>query len=203
MTYRKDDYLLIFTNIFFIKGYHRTMVLDFLKDDWAFISNEYFEIIKELKKKKISEVEKAIDYDSRAYFYEFIDFLLKEDYAVITDSLTSFPEIVEEWSTPYKITNSVIDINEKTRHDYAKIADELQKLGCQFIELRSYKKKTDFSELQNMLQDFQRKDFRNIHLIIRYDKEISHLLQFLIKDNSNLSVTVYASPEDRCKVRCN
>ncbi|MGC5745722.1 grasp-with-spasm system SPASM domain peptide maturase [Chryseobacterium sp. NFX27] len=189
----KENFLLIYTNVFFVKGHTRTMILDLLKNDWIFFDNEYADLIDLFANNSVATIAKSIDPESQEDFYNFIQFLLNNDYACYVDDISLFPKIEEVWHTPYKITNCIIDFSDKI-HEMEKISNNLFLLGCQYIELRFYSD-IQIVELQNILKYLKNKDFRNIHIILKYNSGISNDSLFNIcKDYLNLSFTLYNAP---------
>lgn len=187
------DFLFIYTNVFLIKGFTRTMVLDLSKTSWVFFDNDYAELIDLFKTDSISNIRKNIDPESIGDFDNFVTFLINNDYAAYVDDLSLFPKIEEVWYSPYKISNSIIDFNDKI-HDMKKISEELFLLGCQYIELRFYSK-IEIDKIKEILDCFRDKDFRSIHLIIKYNEKLTNDLLFSVcASHLNISFTVYNSP---------
>ncbi|MFP3596914.1 grasp-with-spasm system SPASM domain peptide maturase [Chryseobacterium sp. SIMBA_029] len=189
----EKEFLLVYPNIFFVKGYTQTLVLDLSKKSWIYLDNDYTDIVNSLKKSSIKEVADTIDPSSRDEFSSFIMFLLEHDYATYVDDLSLFPEIEETWISPYEITNSIIDFDAKF-HDMQKISNELYLLGCQYIELRFYSD-ISLNKIEYILSCLKEKDFRNIHFIIKYDTSFSRdALSDIHKKFLNCSFTIYNSP---------
>ena len=69
-----------------------------------------------------------------------LEFLLSEDLLFKTESNVLFDNLSLFFETPYILDNIIIDINATSNHDYNKISNELQYLGCPNILFRFYDK---------------------------------------------------------------
>lgn len=58
-----------------VKGLKRSLIIDYLRNELYFISNEYYELIQLLDRNKIGEIEKTISVESKSSFIDFINFL--------------------------------------------------------------------------------------------------------------------------------
>lgn len=192
----KSKFLLLFTNVFFVRGYTRTMVLDIQKEKWIFIDNEYYEIILQLKTKSIESVTESFDANSIVYFNEFVNFILDNDYGAIVDDINLFPEIREYWDSPYQIDNAILDLDKQSSYEISSIADQLQKLNCQFIEIR-YFGLFDIEKLNTVLSHFEGKDLRFIHVITEYGNFEQEEYFKLCTKYINVGFTLYNSPVNK------
>ena len=191
----KGKYLFIYTNVFLIRGYTQSIVLDLSKNDWIYLDNEFADIFELFSKQPIEAIEQTFDLNGREEFQVFITFLLENDYGTFVDDLSLFPPIQEVWDSPYKISNCIIDFNGKV-HNLVKISNELYLLGCQYIELRFYYS-APIEELEGVLDSLSNRDFRNIHIITKSHPNISKSdLAALHKKFLNCSFTIYSHPEN-------
>ncbi|WP_294251892.1 hypothetical protein, partial [uncultured Chryseobacterium sp.] len=179
-----------------MRGYTRTMVLDIQKEKWIFIDNEYYEIILQLKTKSIESVTESFDANSIVYFNEFVNFILDNDYGAIVDDINLFPEIREYWDSPYQIDNAILDLDKQSSYEISSIADQLQKLNCQFIEIR-YFGLFDIEKLNTVLSHFEGKDLRFIHVITEYGNFEQEEYFKLCTKYINVGFTLYNSPVNK------
>ena len=135
----KNKYLYLFADCYPVKGHTRTALCDISRQKIYFVDNSYFELIAELKNKTIDTINLLLeDEEDRAYFSEFITFLLDNELAIVVDDINLFPAIKLKWDHPSIIVNSIIDIRNEI-HDFNKIFLELDQLGCYNIQIRAYK----------------------------------------------------------------
>lgn len=169
-TQYKGKYVYIYADIFFTKGYSRTMMCDFKKGMWQFIPNEYYELVQLFKKYTIDQIEseKRMEPDK---MYTFIEFLLTHNCAQLVDDIHLFPDLELKWYSPHFIENAIIDIDDRSDHDYLKIAGELQTLYCKNIQFRCFAGK-ELSEISHLISLFKGRDFESIDFILKYSPSI-------------------------------
>lgn len=188
-------FLYVYSDIFFTKGHRRTMMCDFKKKMWQFIPNEYFELTQLFKRHTIDAIE-AINKVEPASLYEFIEFLIADKCAQVVDQIDFFPDIDLKWDTSHPIENSIIDIDQYSKHDYVKIANELQVLFCRNIQFRSFSC-IALAETARIIDVFKCKDFESLDFILKYSDSISaeDYLE-LARKNPSVSFIVHSAPEN-------
>lgn len=191
----KGKYLYIYADIFFTKGYTKTLMCDLQEKVWHFIPNQYFDTIPLFRKYPINKViEKNpynIDVDA------FIDYLLKHHYANIVDDISVFPEIKVRWHSSHFIENAIIDIDINSQHNYKKIACELETLLCKHIQIRSYIV-LNIQTIGDIIKEFVGKDFSSIEFIVKYTKAITPQEYLLLaKENPSVSFIVHSAPKNK------
>lgn len=191
-----DKYLYVYADIFFCKGYKRTMMCDLKQKKWLFIPNDYYELILLLKKHTLSSLENnnkiAIE-----EFYKFVELLLSNNYARLVDDISLFPDIELRWETPHFIENSIIDVDENSNHDYLKIAKELQILFCKNIQFRFFCDKY-IVEIEDVIKKFVGRDFESIELVVKYSQEINEQEYLSLSSlYPSVSFIIHSAPENK------
>lgn len=190
-----NKYVYVYADIFFAKGYSRTMMCDLKQNKWQFLPNEYYELILWFKRDPIDIIENNIK-KKEIELYEFIEFLLSHNYAQIVDDISLFPDIELKWKSPHFIENSIIDIDESSNHDYLKIAQELQELFCKNIQLRCFCEK-NISEIEDIIKAFMGRDFESVDFILKFSdliNENDYLL--LARQYPSVSFVVHSAPKN-------
>jgi SPASM domain peptide maturase of grasp-with-spasm system len=75
--------------------------------------------------------------EDRASIRDFLDFLSSNEYMTLVDDLEAFPEIPPSFDEPGVINNAIVDVSSQ-HHDYRKIVEALDSLGCQHVQVRSF-----------------------------------------------------------------
>lgn len=188
-------YLYVYADIFFTKGYCRTMMCDLKKDMWLFIPNEYYELILLFKKYTIDFIE-CKNIIPSLDLYAFVDFILINNHGQIVDDIELFPDIELKWDSPHFIENAVIDIDKNSSHDYFKIADELQCLFCKNIQFRFFSDR-NISEVAYVIGVFKNRDFESIDFVVKYSDKINKEDYLsLAYQNPSVSFIVHSAPEN-------
>lgn len=108
-------YWKVYQNIFFTRGYNRTLVFDSLKGSIKFIPNELYD---KLLSKKFLLIKEDID-------YEYFEYLLSNNY-IFTDkkkNLKKFIKIKKNFSIAYDIGVCVIELSEITGNNLFKLIE--------------------------------------------------------------------------------
>lgn len=188
-------YIYIYADIFFTKGYSRTMMCDSKKNMWQFITNEYYELIQLFKTQTIDSIENEFLICSEK-LYGFINFILKNNCGQIVDDIKLFPEIELKWDSPHYIENSIIDVDENSTHNYLKTATELQDLYCKNIQFRFFTEKK-ISEIADIINIFKDRDFESIDFIIKYYNENSKEDYLLLASKTpSVSFIIHSAPNN-------
>lgn len=164
----KNNFFVLYADCLLVKGYTRTMICDMSNREMFFIDNSYYQLIQELKSKKISEILKELDEEEHLEFQNFIDQMMENNLATFVENPDLFPPIEEEWDSPFKISNAIIDIRHK-KHNYREIFKQLNDdLLCPYVQIRSYVELLP-DELRSILSEYDKiSEFRHIEIILKY-----------------------------------
>lgn len=123
----------IFTDIYFIKGYTRCLLIDFTRSNTVFLPKAWHDLIHKIEQK--SRVELNILQDQEKIFF---DFLAENDYIFFIDekSFQNFPAISNEWDYPSLVSNCSIILDEFSCDNLNLAFQKLISLGCLHYNLR-------------------------------------------------------------------
>lgn len=138
-----DKYILLFENCFFTKGHQRSLLVDNQRNEFYFFDNHVFEIFSEKNKSlTIAEILKEYSDDEVEILIEYFLFMIDNELVFLCDKdeLSFFPEMNRNYETPEFISNCIIDFNQEPIDlaPYAKAIIDLDKLGCENIEIRDF-----------------------------------------------------------------
>ncbi|SIT17826.1 grasp-with-spasm system SPASM domain peptide maturase [Belliella pelovolcani] len=159
----------LYTNCIPVKGFNRSIIYDLQREDYEFIPNDLYQILKEFNGKTINDIIKKYGKNNISAIEDYFLFLIEKEYVFFSNlSKSHFPPLDMEFSKPYKISTIVIDIDSDS---YVKYIDtliyELKTLGCGAISLRFLNKKTfSISLLENILEKFKDLPTRSIEIWI-------------------------------------
>lgn len=189
----RNKYLYVYSNIFFTKGYTRTMVYDCSTQRTLFFENAFYTLIDEFRKYKIEYIVKKYP---NIDVLGFVEFLLSNNFASLVKNISLFPKLKKVWFSPNEMENAIIDIDSTSNYNYGKISEELQVLHCAHLEIRIFYS-ADIIELSNIANYFYKADFHSIDFIVKYNSGISsHDYLKLASKYPPLSLFVYEAPTD-------
>lgn len=150
-----------------IKGYNRSIIYDLTREDFEFIPNSLHELLIKYEGKSRYEIQNNFqNQEELTILEEYFSFLEEKEFIMWIDEHQSlfFPKLNLEWSSPSKITNAIIDIDDKSNHNFNDIFNQLEELNCQAILLRSFYKK-NFDYWVSILEHCDKKSIRTIQIL--------------------------------------
>jgi SPASM domain peptide maturase of grasp-with-spasm system len=181
-----------------VKGARRSVVCDLQRQSFQFIPNGLYEILTEHAGKSIAEIQAVYDHEYDEEIEEYFAFLQHHELGFWCSDPDRFPVLDLTWETPERITNAILDVDERSDHDYGKILGELDDLGCKALEVRCFHGCT-LNELRAILEAARFGRLRSIDLLVGYGPELgSDVLENLFKEHRRLSsIVVHSAPESR------
>jgi SPASM domain peptide maturase of grasp-with-spasm system len=180
-----------------VRGARRSVVCDLQRQSFRFIPNGLYEILTERRGKTVAEIKQAYDHEYDEEIDEYFDFLEREEFGFWCreGDAESFPRLDLGWEAPERITHAIVDVDERSDHDFAKILAELDDLGCKALELRFFRA-CGLGELRAILAAARYGRLRSIELLLGYGEELSaKALAELARDFPRVSgITVHSAP---------
>lgn len=195
-----EDYskkFVLFGNCKITKGYSRAIICDLYRFKYYYIPLELCEIIEQLKYKDVNTIIESYK-DQKETIVEYLDYFIKMDLGIFTNDPLSFPPIKDEWLSPYKITTSIIDFNDKnviTLNHYKKFIEEISNLGCQLLELRFFFQvsKKYLLEIISLTNNTR---IKNLNITLKYSTEILKGLEKLLINNKRIKILHFFSTKE-------
>lgn len=166
-----DKFLYFYADCVPVSGASKMALYDLTRTKLHFFPPSYFEVINLLKKKKIKDVINLFNSeDDLEQFSQFVDYVISHELAHFLDDISRFPPLDESWDHPSIIQNSIVDIRSK-KHNFKQIFEQLDHLGCQFVQLRFYSMPYEFEELMKVIELAYHKSIASLDILITYDPE--------------------------------
>jgi len=108
----------------------------------------------------------------RADIEALLRFLIANEYVAFVDDLTPFVPVADAWDAPCAIANAIIDVDAQ-HHDYPKLIAELDRLGCEHLQVRSYSHLFGAAELVALVALCDGTSIQTVQAIIPYDPATS------------------------------
>jgi SPASM domain peptide maturase of grasp-with-spasm system len=162
--------LALFGNCVTVKGFNRSLVVDFQSATVDFMPNDLYSILSEHQGKTRSEIKAAYTNQFDETIDEYLDFLKTNNYIFWTNEPECFPAMQKKWIYPGEISNVLIDIVPESPVLTKDRIIELEELGCIAAQIRS-KEYISLLELERILTLFQNTRFQSIELILPYSEE--------------------------------
>ena len=181
-----------------VQGARRSVICDLQRQNFHFIPNGLYEILTEHAGATVEEIQAAYDHEYDEEIAEYFDFLLEHEMGFWCEDLERFPSIDLTWETPERITNAILDVDERSGHDYEKIFPQLDDLGCKAVEIRCFHRCRP-DELRQILEAARYGRLRSIDLLAGYGPELTpEALERLANDYRRVSsIVIHSAPERR------
>ncbi|MDQ4141128.1 MAG: grasp-with-spasm system SPASM domain peptide maturase [Bacteroidota bacterium] len=194
-----DTYLHLLADCIPVKGASRSAICDLTRNELIFFPSEYYEVLEYLRSDKINVLLNNLpNEEEKALIMEFINFLDQHELITFLKNPSLFPPIEEKWDIPAIIQNAIIDVD-SNYHDFDKIFNELDELGCQFVQIRSFSELLTIKNLYRVLSSAHHKSIQSVEFIIKYSTSIPDEAYInLIEEHPIISgLTIHSAPEDR------
>lgn len=153
----KNKYLIFFEDCRVVKGYQRSIIYDLTRPSNSnVIPNSLLSVIENLKSHTIDKVLKAHDKEDKEIILEYIDFLVKNEFAIIGDFYMKkhLIEFSLEESKPEIIENTIVCINDSNFANALFFLQKIQEYLCSRVELRiEHLSLTNFEKLVTSFED--------------------------------------------------
>lgn len=179
-----------------VRGFSVSIICDLQRTTFHYIPNQLYLILQN-KEIDIEELLKSYSDDERVTLKEYFQFFIDEEYGMLTDTPDSFPEIDTNYMTPQTINNAIVDFSAKSRHDFDKIFQSLNSLGCKHLELRFFDDYPLDKLINDILPNFRDTKIRGVVLYLKYREDLTE--EFLYKEIKQkypviLDIIIHSSP---------
>lgn len=186
----------LFASCIIVDGYNESLIYDLERSTSYILPKGYSFFLKELQKVDIdtfkeNSTNKSVEIDN------FINKFLREEIGFTTDDPKPFTNIELTWKSPYLITNAIIQITNDVNYDVIGVFDQLDKLGCQAIQLR-IESNMNIDIISGYLSKFNKSRIRFIELIIPFNEKVNEKSYFelMCKYPRIGSIKIYNAIED-------
>jgi SPASM domain peptide maturase of grasp-with-spasm system len=181
-----------------VKGARRSVVCDLQRQSFQFIPGGLFEILTEHAGETAAEIKQAYGHEYDEEIDEYFAFLLRHEFGFWCSDPGRFPALDLTWEAPERITNAILDLDERSDHDLTKVLGELDDLGCKALEIRCFHR-CGLGELRRLLEAARHGRLRSIDLLAGYSPELTpEALAALAAGHRRVSsITVHSAPESR------
>jgi SPASM domain peptide maturase of grasp-with-spasm system len=192
------DFFRLFANCIPVKGARRSIICDLQRHTYSFIPNDLFEILQECKGSTYYELRNRFKGGDLVVFDEYFEFLVSHEYGFWCDNteLELFPDLKLVYEAPSIITNAIIDVSERSIHNYNIIFKQLDDLGCKHLQIRFFKF-ISLAELEEVLKMLYDKRIRSVQLLLQYSSEYTKesLTRLCWRNLRIINIVVASSPE--------
>jgi SPASM domain peptide maturase of grasp-with-spasm system len=151
------------------KGFLRSIIIDTQRSEYYFIPNELYDILITQNKVLFHDILREYGSENQEIINEYVTFLLEKDLAYFTTEAEAFPAISSDWTSPYQISNAIVDIDANSIYNISKAIKELDNLGCEALQIRIFCVK-DLKFYYTLIEYLnQIKRLKTVEIVMPYD----------------------------------
>jgi SPASM domain peptide maturase of grasp-with-spasm system len=168
----------LYANCLPVKGARRSLIADLQGGIYRLIPNVLYEILTAHRGLSLLEIKNKYGKENVATIDSYFATLVGEGFLFECDDLEEFPPLDLTWESPALISNAILDVDASTNRDWRALFAELDQLGCEAIQIRS------FSPLSNdaivgILSQTSGLSFRHIDVILCHTVELPDFINEL------------------------
>lgn len=196
-----NDVFRLFANCLPVKGARRSLICDVQKQRARFIPNDLFFILTERADRPVSAIKNDYSEEDGHTIDDYFNMLVREDFGFWCDEPERFPALNLLWDRPEKITNAIIDVDNTSAHDYRRIFLQLDELGCQAAQVRTWAP-IPLSGITAILAAISGLRFRHLDLTLAFHPEYSEaaLVELCLHNQVINRIVVHTSPFESRKI---
>lgn len=193
-------YFILSASCKLVKGYTRSIIIDYSRGDLYFITHEYLELVEKIDRKKLGSASAELgDESSIVYFNEFVSFLIENEIGFLTEDAALFPKISDHVTEDYiQLQDVIIEIDAAlfNKDNFIKVCRELGELKCADFQIRLLSE-FDISMIESLIETVTAANANYIEIHCTYNEKITkEALHNLIQDYTLLSkIFLYSSPQ--------
>lgn len=182
-----------------VKGACRSAIYDLTRNELIFFPSDYFPVLHYLGSGPIGPVLQALSCpEEKQFILDFIAFLEEQELVCYLPKPGLFPPIAEQWDSPALIQHALVDVDQ-VAHDFSGIFQELDALGCQYVQIRSFSNLLQLPDLYRLLDSARHKSLQGLELLLQYDPGIPDAAWVQLVEDQPLisSLTIHSAPQAR------
>jgi SPASM domain peptide maturase of grasp-with-spasm system len=166
-------YVRLFSTCIPVKGVVRSLIVDTQRKALFHIPNDLYDIILDNFDKPLDDLYGLFDLENHLIIDEYIEFLNSKELVFYTDDPSYFPTVDLAWSSPLKVTNAIIDLNQHSNYNFEAAVLQLDLLGTEALQIRIYTR-YHYSYVIMLLKTIQQitKRLRVVQLVLTFDESL-------------------------------
>src|SRR5580658_1804710 len=165
----KDQYINLYADCFAVRGACKSAIYDLTRHEIVRFPSAFLDVLEAAQNDTVDSVlSRAQDEQSRESMLEFFELLIQKEFINLSVSPRMWPGIRELWDSPCQIQNAIIDIKDQA-HDFESIFGQLDKLGCEIVQIRCFTNLHSLDEMRNIVALACHTSIQGIELLLKYD----------------------------------
>lgn len=193
MRSKKELRLKYYADVKIVSGASQSAIYDLSRHNLILFPSSLLDFVRSLEGKDENQIRSICSHFGSAEAGQFLDFILGNELAAFVGEEERFPPLVECFETPALVDNAIIDVG-SVWHDFRGVVAQLDKLGCQFLQIRLF---SDVSRdrVVDIVEICASSAIRGLELVCRYagDDDYRYYTGVMQK-YPNLTVVIHSVP---------
>lgn len=193
-----DKYVFVFSDCVPVAGHAASAIYDLTRGQISTFPSAYYPFFALFRTRRVHEILAELSTEEHADFAEFLDFLIAQEYITFVDDTALFPEISKSWDQPSTIHDAIIDVREQ-HHDYRKIIEGLDLLGCQHLQVRAYTKMFGLADLAQLARSCHGTSIQSLEAVLAHDpaRSVDDYVSLATANRIIVGLVIHSADEDR------
>lgn len=193
-----DKYIFVYSDCVPVAGYTASAIYDLTRGLISTFPSAYYYFFELFRTRRVHEILADLSAEECADFVEFLDFLLAHEYITVVEDAAGFPEISKSWDEPCTIHDAIIDVREH-HHDYRKIIEGLDLLGCQHLQVRAYTRMFGLADLAQLARLCHGTSIQTLEAVLAHDpaRSVDDYVSVAITNRILASLVIHSADDER------
>ncbi len=186
-------YFILYANCIPVKGAKRSLICDLQRNQYWFIPEGLYDVLTSQREVSLNDIKIFYENKFDLIIDEYFEFLSNNElgFWATEEDVKNFPALNFDWDEPSVITNAIIDNTANSFHNYEKIFNELEELGCKYIQLRFFDEISP-NKLISILEKLNGRRIISVEVILPFqNKETSTRIEDMSAEYQRLTQIVF------------
>jgi SPASM domain peptide maturase of grasp-with-spasm system len=191
------SYFKLFACCLAVRGAARSLVCDVQRGVVVPISNALYDLLSAFRETPVEEVLAPHPAEVAAGVRRTLAAMVEKELGFWCQDPAEFPDLDLSWDRPAAITNAIVELSPTTTTHAAAIVSQLGELGCEALELRSYRP-FPLTVLRDVIRCTERSRLESIELLLCHSEETTtEALLALCRESPRINrVVVHSAPTE-------
>ncbi|PSK94189.1 grasp-with-spasm system SPASM domain peptide maturase [Taibaiella chishuiensis] len=196
MTFNNNEFFLLFSNCFLVKGPVQSTICDVYLNRYKIIPNLLYDILMELKNSPVNLILKQNEEEKEGILL-YISRLLEDEWGHISPNKELFPPIEERWEHPFLLTNAILDYDKESTYNILSAIEKIDKFKVEALQIRLFDS-VPFSFIEALYSQVSKTSIEYVALLIPYSDGCEEFINSLHSKFSRIQkVTFHSSPLEK------
>jgi SPASM domain peptide maturase of grasp-with-spasm system len=133
-----DQTYLLYASCIPVSGARHKIICDLQRNGYVPVPDGLYEILTEHRGKTHDAVKAVYDHQYDEVIDGYFEMLVQHEFAFATTNPGLFPELDQQWHTPFPVFNGILDRDGGSEYDLHSAIRQLSGIHCKYLQLRFF-----------------------------------------------------------------